>query len=158
MFAIIESKTSANVAKDFLAYFNGLKMRTEAAQKDMSGQTGVYDVRFTGHRVGNFIDIGGDTMLNGPLVVDLTHLIDYAQKVYGRRMKGINAGAMFVSDGSYAKIGVTYYDALGNVMEVPEDFDVNFGYMPAVRVKYNMNRPGVMRTFLHLTFDEYYEW
>ena len=143
---------------NFLAYFNGLEERNQAPVFDMSEHTGVYDVRFTGHRVGNFIDICGDLILNGPLVVDLTHLIDYAQKVYGRKMKGVNAKGMFASDGSYADIEVTYYDAAGNIMKVPEDFDPNDGRLQAVRIKYDMKTPGVMRTFLTLSFDEYYEW
>ena len=102
MFEIVKSKTSANVAKDFLQYFNKLK-KDEIKQYDFSEQTDVMYINFSGHRVGNYFDFqGGEVTLNGPLVIDFTQAIDYADKVFGRKMKEVNVKA--------EKASVIYYD------------------------------------------------
>ena len=159
MFAIIKSKTSANVAKDFLAYFNGLEKQTQAKKLDLSGVTGVFYEKFTGHMTGSYLDLdGGDIYLNGPLVIDFTHAIDYVEKVFGRKAKGINVSNLIIYEDHIDEVPVIYYDAAGNVVKMPEDFDTNFEMMPAVRVKIDKKTPGEIRLFVktQFMFDQYY--
>ena len=159
IFAIIKSKTSANVAKDFLTYFNGLEKQTQAKKLDLSGLTGVFYEKFTGHMTGSYLDLGGgDIYLNGPLVIDFTHAIDYVEKVFGRKAKGINVDNLIIYEDHIEEVPVIYYDAAGNVVEMPEDFDTNYGMMPAVRVKIDKQTPGEIRLFVktQFMFDEYY--
>ena len=59
IFAVIKSKTSSNVAKEFLTYYNGLEQQWQAMRFDLSNQTGIYNERFTGHMSGSYLDLGG---------------------------------------------------------------------------------------------------
>ena len=111
MFAIVKSKTSSNVAKDFLQYFNKLEKQTEIKKYDLSAQTDVLYINFAGHRNGNYFDFeGGEVTLRGPLVIDFTEAIDYADKVFGRKIKEVKVKA--------EKASVTYYDQVRVKVEV----------------------------------------
>lgn len=111
MFAIVKSKTSSNVSKDFLQYFNKLEKQTEIKKYDLSGQTDVLYINFAGHRNGNYFDFeGGEVTLSGPLVIDFTEAIDYADKVFGRKIKEVKVKA--------EKASVTYYDQVRVKVEV----------------------------------------
>lgn len=160
MFNIIKSKTSQNVAKEFYTYFSGLEKNTLSIHLDLSNHTGVYNQGFTGHRFASYYQFhGGFLTVSGPLVVDFTHAIDYAAKIFGRKCKGLNVSARIQDEYTiYGDISVTYYDANGNVVAIPEDFDYNFGSMKAVRVKVNMENAGVVRVFIdsQYTYDQLY--
>ena len=149
IFAVIKSKTSSNVAKEFLTYFNGLEQQWQAMRFDLSNQTGIYNERFTGHMSGSYLDLGGgDITLSGPLTIDFSHAIDYAQKVFGRKTKGLNVSGFIIHDNYLEDVPVIYYDAAGNVVEVPADFDSNYDTINAVRVKVDKTTAGVMRLFV----------
>ena len=160
MFNIIKSMTSANVAKEFYAYFSSFE-NDMAMNFDMTSYKDVFNQGFTGHATGSFFKLdGGYLTVNGPLVIDFTHALDFANKIYGRKMKGLNVSARIqtiteiISD-----VSVTYYDAAGNEVPIPEDFDSNYGNIKAVRVKVNMENAGVVRVFINVynTFDQYFE-
>jgi hypothetical protein len=149
IFAVIKSKTSSNVAKEFLTYFNGLEQQWQAMRFDLSNQTGIYNERFTGHMSGSYLDLGGgDITLSGPLTIDFSHAIDYAQKVFGRKTKGLNVSGFIIHDNYLEDVPVIYYDAAGNVVDVPADFDSNYDTINAVRVKVDKTTAGVMRLFV----------
>ena len=160
MFNVIKSMTSSNVAKEFYAYFSGLEKNTMAVNLDLSDQTGVYKQTFTGHATGSYFQLeGGFLTVSGPLEIDFTHAIDYAEKIYGRKTKGLNVSARLQEGHTiFGKIAVTYYDANGNEVTIPEDFDYNYGAVNAVRVKVHMETAGVVRVFVNTeyTYDSYY--
>lgn len=160
MFAIIESMTSKNVAKDFYTYFSGLKKNTLSKNIDLSKQTGVFNHNFAGHAFSSFYQLdGGFLTVNGPLVMDFTHALDYAKKIYGRKAKGLNVSARIQVDYEIiSDVPVIYYDANGNEVAIPEGFDYNEGAIKAVRVKVDMQTAGVVRIFIdqYHTFDSLY--
>ena len=123
MFAIVKSKTSSNVAKDFLQYFNKLEKQTEIKKYDLSGQTAVLYINFAGHRNGNYFDFeGGEVTLSGPLVIDFTEAIDYADKVFGRKIKEVKVKA--------EKASVTYYDQVRVKVEVEKPTTLKLSINP----------------------------
>ncbi|MBQ6815032.1 MAG: Ig-like domain-containing protein [Lachnospiraceae bacterium] len=159
IFAVIKSMTSVNVAKDFFAYFSGLEEQSEAKRLDLTGYTDVFYEKFEGHMTGSYFDLdGGDVTVNGPFVIDFSRAIDYAEKVFGRKAKGLNVSAIIIYEDHLEKVPVTYYDNAGNIVEMPADFDQNDGYMPAVRVKLDKQTAGVMRLFINTQYmyDTYY--
>ena len=97
--------------------------------------------------------------VNGPLVIDFTHAIDYAKKIYGRKTKGLNVSARIQTEYEIiSDVPVIYYDANGNEVSIPESFDYNEGAIKAVRVKVDMQTAGVVRLFIdqYHTFDNLY--
>lgn len=123
MFAIVKSKTSSNVAKDFLQYFNKLEKQTEIKKYDLSGQTDVLYINFSGHRNGNYFNFqGGEVTLDGPLVIDFTQAIDYADKVFGRKIKEVKVKA--------EKASVTYYDQVRVKVEVEKPTTLKLSINP----------------------------
>ena len=158
MFEIVKSKTSSKVAKDFLAYFNKLEKRNEEKRCDLSEQTDVLYVGFTGHRLGSYFDFnGGEVILSGPLVIDFTNAIDYAEKVFGRKIKGISVDGEIVNDDSFEKVPVIYYDANGNEIKDPTYFDCEESTLPAVKVKVDKNTAGTIKLEINtfIMFDWY---
>ena len=159
MFAIVESMTSKNVSKDFYTYFSGLKKKTMASDVDLTKQTGVFNQTFTGHATGSYYQLeGGFLNVNGPLVIEFAHAMDYAKKIYGRRSKGLNVSARIQTETEIiSDVPVIYYDAAGNELAVPDDFDFNEGAMKCTRVKVDMQTAGVFRLFVNLyyTFDNF---
>lgn len=158
MFAIVKSKTSANVAKDFLVYFSKLESQSDEKRYDLSGQTGVLYENFIGHRVGSYFDFGGGYVtLSGPLVIDFTNAIDYAEKVFGRKIKGLKVTGEIIYDDNIEKVPVIYYDAAGNELEIPEYFDCEESTLPAVRVKVDKKTAGKIKLSINtfIMFDSY---
>ena len=131
-----------------------------AINLDLSGHSGVYEQHFAGHASQSFFQMqGGFLTVNGPLVIDFTHSIDYAQKIYGRKIKGLNVSARIQTDHQIlGDISVTYYDANGNEVAIPEDFDSNFGNIDAVRIMVNVENAGVVRVFIDFynVYDQLY--
>ena len=131
-----------------------------AKNLDLSSQKGTYIQGFSGHSTASFYTLdGGYYTVNGPLVIDFSHAIDYARKIYGRKMKGLNVSARIQQgDNILGDVSVTYYDAAGREVAIPADFDHNFGSMKAVQVKVNMQTAGVVRVFIdcYHTVDSYY--
>ena len=159
MFNIIKSMTSQNVAKDFYAYYCGLEKNTMAKNLDLSSQNGTYIQGFSGHSTASFYTLdGGYYTVNGPLVIDFSHAIDYARKIYGRKMKGLNVSARIQQgDNILDDVSVTYYDAAGREVAIPDNFDYDDS-LKAVQVKVNMQTAGVVRVFIdcYHTVDSYY--
>lgn len=122
--------------------------------------TGVFNHNFAGHAFSSFYQLdGGFLTVNGPLVMDFTHALDYAKKIYGRKAKGLNVSARIQVDYEIiSDVSVIYYDANGNEVAIPEGFDYNEGAIKAVRVKVDMQTAGVVRIFIdqYHTFDSLY--
>ncbi len=110
---IIKTNTASNLVSKFYTYAAGCGQTVVTTITDLTGMTRYY-MTYTGHCQDDYWGICDRIKCDGSIIIDLTQAIDYAQKVYGRKYKGIYDGCMYdIIQG----VTVTYYDAAGNVVE-----------------------------------------
>lgn len=87
---------------------------------DLSDVDGTYYVDFTGNRMYNITSVNGLVKFNQEITLDYTYAFDYAEKVWGRKTKGISLRAIVIDDQMMHEVDTTFYDQNNNVIRVSD--------------------------------------
>lgn len=136
LYDIIKEHTSDNLTEEFYRYFSSLE-ETDLSRMDLSDVDGVYYVDFTGNRRGNYTSIGGGLKFNQEITLDYTYAFDFAEKVWGRKAKGISLRACVIDENFIMhEVNTTFYDQYGNIIPIADLYEAFENVVPgAVKVK-----------------------
>lgn len=124
IYEIIKVHTSDNLTEEFYRYFSSLE-EPDWPYMDLSDVDGTYYVDFTGNRMYNITSVNGLVKFNQEITLDYTYAFDYAEKVWGRKTKGISLRAFVIDDQMMHEVDTTFYDQYNNVIRV-RDLDEAF--------------------------------
>lgn len=136
LYDIIKEHTSDNLTEEFYRYFSRLE-ETDLSRMDLSDVDGVYYVDFTGNRRGNYTSIGGGLRFNQEITLDYTYAFDFAEKVWGRKAKGVSLRACVIDENFIMhEVNTTFYDQYGNIIPIADLYEAFENVVPgAVKVK-----------------------
>ena len=121
IYGIIKEHTSDKLTEEFYRYFSGFEDPIWSYD-DLSDIKGVYYVDFTGNRRFNSTSAPGRKSFNQEITLDYSHAFDFAEKVWGRKAKGIYLTARVIDNDMMYEVDTTFYDQGGNVIPVSEEF------------------------------------
>ena len=102
---------------------------------DLSESDGTYYVDFTGTRGYNITSVNGLVKFNQEITLDYTYAFDFAEKVWGRKAKGISLSAGVVKDQVMYDVDTTFYDQYDNVIAISNLYEAyENGVSGAVKV------------------------
>ena len=119
IYEIIKAHTSDNLTEEFYRYFSSLE-EPDWPYMDLSDVDGTYYVDFTGNRMYNITSVNGLVKFNQEITLDYTYAFDYAEKVWGRKTKGISLRAIVIDDQMMHEVDTTFYDQNNNVIRVSD--------------------------------------
>ena len=136
LYQIIKEHTSDDLTEGFYRYFSSLE-KPVWNDTDLSDVDGVYYVDFTGNRRGNYTSIGGKLKFNQEITLDYTYAFDFAEKVWGRKAKGISLRVCVIDENFIMhEVNTTFYDQYGNIIPIANLYEAFENVVPgAVKVK-----------------------
>lgn len=134
IYQIIKTHTSDTLTEDFYRYFISLEKAYEQ-KMDLTGVSdGIYYVKYTGTRHFDSTSAWGDLLIDNEITLDYTYAFDYAEKVWGRKAKGISCLITSDAAANYY-VDATFYDQYDNVIPVASPLDAWNSCVPgAVKV------------------------
>ncbi len=134
IYEIIKAHTSDNLTEEFYRYFSSLE-ESVWPYMDLSDVDGTYYVDFTGTRMYNITSVNGLVKFNQEITLDYTYAFDYAEKVWGRKAKGISLRASVIDNQMMYDVDTTFYDQDGNIIPVSDPYEALQNSVPgAVKV------------------------
>ena len=134
VYEIIKAHTSDKLTEEFYRYFSGLEEPVWSSM-DLSESDGTYYVDFTGTRGYNITSVNGLVKFNQEITLDYTYAFDFAEKVWGRKAKGISLSAGVVKDQVMYDVDTTFYDQYDNVIAISNLYEAyENGVSGAVKV------------------------
>ena len=136
IYKIIKEHTGDNLTEGFYQYFSSLE-EPDWSSMDLSDVDGVYYVDFEGNRRGSYTSIGGKLRFNQEITLDYTYAFDFAEKVWGRKAKGISLRAYVIDENHIThEVDTTFYDQYGNIIPISDPYEAFQNVAPgAVKVK-----------------------
>lgn len=136
IYKIIKEHTGDDLTEGFYRYFSSLE-EADRIYMDLSDVDGVYYVDFEGNRRGNYTSIGGKLRFNQEITLDYTYAFDFAEKVWGRKAKGISLRAYVIDENHIThEVDTTFYDQYGNIIPISDPYEAFQNVAPgAVKVK-----------------------
>jgi len=147
IYEIIKAHTSDNLTEEFYRYFSSLE-EPDWPYMDLSDVDGTYYVDYTGTRMYNITSVNGLVKFNQEITLDYTYAFDYAEKVWGRKTKGISLRAFVIDDQMMHEVDTTFYDQYNNVIRV-SDLDEAFQNVVPGAVKVTLR--GVDECICHVS-------
>jgi len=123
LYQLIKEYTGDNLTEEFYRYFSSLE-ESDWSCMDLSNIDGVYHVDFEGNGYGSYTSVGGKITFNQEITLDYTYAFDFAEKVWGRKAKGISLSAGVMGDDLVMyDVDTTFYDQYDNVIPLNDPYE-----------------------------------